>query len=113
VNTALVLAKNRFTKTGLLLKAGLSLAEWRAIGEELHMIEGAIQFWIGDWLNYGQKAYGEKYVEAAAATGYDPGSLRNLAYVAANVEMSSRNDTLSWTHHMAVAPLPPERQRVC
>jgi N6-adenosine-specific RNA methylase IME4 len=27
--------------------------------------------------------------------------------------MSSRNDNLSWTHHMAVAPLPPERQRVC
>ena len=34
-------------------------------------METAVQFWIGDWLNYGQqRAYGEKYSELVGETIY-------------------------------------------
>ena len=36
-----------------------------------------MHFWIGDWLNYGERKWGEKYKEALEKTGYDYQTLRN------------------------------------
>ena len=37
---------------------------------------------------------------------YDKQALRDIKYVAQNVESSRRNDNLSFTHHREVASLP-------
>jgi hypothetical protein len=92
-------------------EAALTFEEWEEVGQTLRLMEGAIQFWIGDWIRYGQAQYGEMYSQALEDTDYEIGSLRNMVYVASNIEMSSRNDNLSFKHHAAVAPLPPPEQK--
>ena len=47
------------------------------------------------------------YDDIADETGYDKQALRDIKYVAQNVELSLRNDNLSFSHHKEVASLPP------
>lgn len=98
------------TETALELPGGLSFEDWEQTGETLGRIGRACQWWIGDWLNYGERAYGEKYTEAIEVTGYELGTLKNLAWVAARVERSRRRDVLSWSHHQEIAALGPADQ---
>lgn len=63
-----------------------------------------------DWLNYGERAYGEKYSQAIDATGFEYGAVANFAWVAKAVEPSTRVESLSWTHHREVAALDPSDQ---
>jgi hypothetical protein len=79
--------------------------EWAAAGRRLGEITRCNQWWIGDWLCYGAARWGEKYVDASRITGYDVSSLRNIAWIASRFVPSRRRDTLSWSHHVAVAPL--------
>lgn len=98
------------TKTGLVLAENLSMPDWEKVGEQLTLMEGSVQWWIGDWLNYGEKTFGETYRVAAIATGYDDGYLQNLASVARKVNSSHRCEELEWTHHREVAALEPAQQ---
>jgi N6-adenosine-specific RNA methylase IME4 len=100
----------RLAKMGLVVRGKPSETEWEECGRVLRRIEGAVQFWIGDWVNYGERAYGEKYTDAQHVTGLDDGTLRNLAYVAGAIEISRRRDNVSFGAHQAVAALAPERQ---
>jgi hypothetical protein len=90
----------------------LGQAEWFAAGRKLGAIGRCSQWWIGDWIRYGNSRWGEKYVEAARVTGYDVASLRNMAWVAAQFDSSLRSDKLSWSHHVLLAPLSTDEQRV-
>ncbi len=65
---------------------------------------------MGDWLVYGTFRWGQKYTEAARITGYDTGSLRNMAWLAAQFPAPRRRATLTWCHHAAVAGLAPAEQ---
>ena len=98
------------TRTGLTFSRTVTIDEWIDFGRKLKQVEGAIQWWIGDWLRYGEKTYGEKYAEALEATEYEEGSLRTIKWVSGAVEMSLRRDNLSWSHHKEVAALEPEEQ---
>lgn len=106
----MTLAGAHVTKTSLTLIDSLSQPDWEKIGEQLTLMEGAVQWWIGDWLNFGEKTYGETYRAAAISTGYDDGYLQNLASVARKVESSHRCEDLKWTHHREIAALEPEQQ---
>lgn len=89
----------------------LGQGEWLATGRRLGAIGRCSQWWIGDWIRYGTVRWGEKYAEAARVTGYDVASLRNMAWVAAQFDLSLRSDKLSWSHHVLLAPLSGEEQR--
>jgi hypothetical protein len=100
----------RATGTGLELPRGLGVDDWSELGKTLAKIDRAYRWWVGDWLNYGERAYGKTYRQAAAITGLEEKTLRNIAWVAARVEMSRRRDNLSWSHHAEVAALSPTNQ---
>jgi hypothetical protein len=68
------------------------------------------QWWLGDWVRYGTGRWGEKYKEAARITGYDVKTLRNIAYVAEQVDVSRRRDNLTWSHHAELSALEPQEQ---
>jgi hypothetical protein len=89
----------------------LGQTEWLATGRRLGAIGRCSQWWIGDWVRYGNARWGEKYAEAARVTGYDVASLRNMAWVASQFDLSLRSDKLTWSHHVLLAPLEPEAQR--
>jgi hypothetical protein len=88
----------------------LRQSEWAAVGRRFGTVSRCSQWWIGDWIRYGVSEWGEKYAEAARITGYDPGTLRNMAWVASQFDLSLRNDKLSWSHHALLAPLSVEEK---
>jgi hypothetical protein len=96
--------------TGLVIDGVLPFEAWLSIGVRLRHIGKAIQWWLGDWVAYGEHTYGDKYAQALDATDYAYGSLANLAYVARRIDFSRRRENLSWSHHYEVAPLEPEAQ---
>lgn len=100
----------RLTRTALILPESLEYNEWVRIGDCLKLVEGSVQWWLGDWLNYGERKYGEMYTQAIEETELDYGTLRNIKWIASSVGLSLRNDNLSFNHHKEVAPLPPETQ---
>jgi hypothetical protein len=89
----------------------LGRSEWLATGRRLGAIGRCSQWWIGDWIRYGTSRWGEKYAEAARVTGYDVASLRNMAWVASRFDLSLRNDKLTWSHHVLLAPLEADKQK--
>lgn len=89
----------------------LDVNEWARIGQRLGVMARCNQWWIGDWICYGDAKYGEKYSRAAKLTGYDVQTLTNYVYVATCFsDVGRRRETLSWSHHEAVAPLEPADQ---
>jgi hypothetical protein len=98
------------SESGLALRPGLEYGEWAAVWNTLGRIERAHRWWIGDWLNYGEREYGQVYEEALPMTGLDYKSLRNCKWVSGQIELSRRRDNLSWGHHAEVASLEPDEQ---
>jgi N6-adenosine-specific RNA methylase IME4 len=98
------------TRTGLTITGDMPYERWEFLGQKLREFEGSVMWWIGDWLNYGESAYGEKYSQAIDATDYAYGTLRNAAFVSGRLELSRRRDNLSWSHHSEVASLEPAVQ---
>jgi N6-adenosine-specific RNA methylase IME4 len=98
------------TSTGLILRNGLPYEQWEAIGIALQRLEQSIQFALGDWLNYGDVTYGEKYAQAIEQTEYSYSALTEYAWVSKHVQICSREQNLTFSHHKAVAPCEPEEQ---
>jgi N6-adenosine-specific RNA methylase IME4 len=104
----IVTAGMDFTKTSLTIDPGTTYDNWESIGEQLNQIEGAIQWWIGDWLNFGERKYGEMY--AQAVDEQQKNAWQNYKWVANVVESSTRVEDLSWSHHREVAALTLDEQ---
>jgi transcriptional regulator with XRE-family HTH domain len=100
----------KVTAVGLQLKERTSFQAWQEIGAQLLALEGGLNWWLGDWLNFGQAKYGEKYTAAIEITGRDRQNLADLAWVAGRYEPARRRESLSWTHHREVAALPSDDQ---
>lgn len=99
------------SKVAWVPRRDLGQAEWLATGRRLGAIGRCSQWWIGDWIRYGAARWGEKYAEAARITGYDVASLRNMAWVASQFDLSLRSDKLTWSHHVLLAPLDSDAKR--
>jgi hypothetical protein len=93
------------TRVGWTPCTNLGLAEWSAVGRRFGEIGRCSQWWLGDWIKYGNAKFGERYSRAMKLTGYDVQSLMNMVYVASRFEISRRRENLSWSHHATLAPL--------
>jgi len=94
-----------FTRVGYTIPNDTPIDAWLDAGTMLRAIEGSVMWWIGDWLNFGERAYGEEYTQALDATGYEDGTVRDAKWVSATYDLSDRSDKLSWTHHRFAAGL--------
>jgi hypothetical protein len=99
----------RATRLGLVLNPGLKTETWRGLVTHVARLvrtsAGARQTltaWLGDVLAYGETGGRGLITECAAATGINPGTLRNAKMVCLRIPVSCRRDTLSWTHHCEV-----------
>ncbi len=99
----------QLSKTSLVFKRDVTQDEWKHVFNSLKLIEGCVQFWIGDCLKYREQKWG-MYDDVAKESGYNVDTLKDYKYVADKVKESLRNDNLEFAHHKAVAPLPPEKQ---
>jgi hypothetical protein len=108
--TVATLARTRTTAVAWLAHARLTLDEWQGYGSRLGTVSKSTNWWLGDWVRFGQRHYDQRYREAAQVTGYDEQTLMNFAYVASRYDVSRRRETLSWSHHAELAPLDPPTQ---
>lgn len=100
---------------GLAVEGQPSLDEWLEVGTLLNKASDSVHWWIGDWLNYGMEHYSSTYDKAMEllenkGLNFHYGTIRNDKYVALQIALSRRRDSLKWSHHQEVAPLPPEQQ---
>ncbi len=86
-------------------RQALSLSQWVADGQRLGAIGRGVNWWLGDWLRFGNHKFGERYARASRITGYDVQTLMNMVYVATRFEAPRRRDRLSWSHHAELAAL--------
>jgi hypothetical protein len=93
------------SRVGWTPAADIDLAQWSALGRRFGEIGRCSQWWLGDWINYGNAKFGERYSRAVKLTGYDVQSLMNMVYVASRFEIYRRRENLSWSHHATVASL--------
>lgn len=120
MGTAIALRKNfglsvpgKLTPTSWQLPKGMPERQWIVAGLDLEKIEGAVQWWRGDWWAYGAPKYGrrELFDEGGPLEELDYNTIKTYGWVAAQVKVSIRIDTLEFAHHRLVAPLPPAHQR--
>jgi hypothetical protein len=102
----------RIAADGLELREGIDFDTWNEVGHWLLAISNASAWCLGDWLVYGQRAFGERYRTALAATGLDYQTLRNYAWVARRFPHARRHKKVSFQHHAEVAALPEPAQEL-
>lgn len=107
----------KFTPLELDLPEDITLDDWADIGRKLCRSDQVMQWWLGDWARFGAGDEGQKgwrkhgqLKEFAEANGVNYQTLRDLAWVSGNVQMSRRRDKLEWSKHREVAALPPKEQ---
>lgn len=108
---AVDVAQCELTSTGARMVEGLSLEDWARVGKGMAKASRSLQWWIGDWLNYGVRDYGDKRalaIDHAEVFGLSPETLRHSMWVAEKVV--NRLTSLSWAHHREVAGLPGRDQ---
>jgi len=101
------------TRTSLTLPDDLSVDDWLACGQLLGEVDGAVQWWIGDWWAFGEHAYGVRNNVVKEDNWHGPGfgACMNAASVCrAFSETSRRREVLSFAHHTEVAGLSPPEQ---
>ncbi|MGE7388927.1 LmbU family transcriptional regulator [Streptomyces sp. NPDC004126] len=97
-------------RTALEMPTGISMADWRKIGDRLFAAADSSAWWLGDWLIYGQSAYPDRYRRAVEETDLDYQTLRNYAWVARRFAPARRRPALSFQHHAELASLPEQEQ---
>ena len=126
----------RWHPRGLELRPGLSFVEWQGIGAQLFKMAGAIMWYLGDWLAYGEQEYagnkGSKLgtglgcKNANGSTAYLPHNfyatyaeqynlteqtLKNAKCVCAAVNLSRRRDRLTFSHAVEIVGRSKDGQR--
>lgn len=100
-------------------EAAPTFDEWQECGRWLRELERRVQFYLGDWINYGRDRWGEaaeqgvltaREHEAAEAAGWKPATLDQYARVARQVPPERRDPDLSFGHHREVADKPAAEQ---
>ena len=74
-------------------------------------IHGAVRFAIGDAIRLGEELYGEECQQAFELLNLSEEGRLEYVRVATRVPRSRRRKDLSWSHHRAVAALPPPEQK--
>lgn len=101
----------KLSAVGWQLPKNMDEEQWLDCGTCLSRIEGAVQWWMGDWWAYGEDREWGRGVEIADKIGINYGTVRNYGTVARAYELSLRNDNLTFEHHrLAMAESNPRRR---
>ncbi len=89
----------------------LSYDRYEALCCLLGKMHEAVRFAIGDAILLGEQLYKEQAYQAIEQMGLSETARREYLRVSDRVPRSVRRPELSWSHHRAVAALPPPEQK--
>lgn len=93
---------------------GMSYDDWAEHADRIALYAKASLWWIGDWLLYGERRFGEDRAAAALDLGQHAGleysTVRSARWLAAQIPSARRRANLSWSHHREVGSLAPAEQ---
>lgn len=98
------------TETSLVLPPDVPYDQYEALAFMFGRVHRQTAWVLGDLLNYGEKAYGEKYAQAEAATGLARSTLENYCSTCNRIPRSRRRKGLAFSIHAEVASLSPAEQ---
>ena len=106
-SSELNLSSFRLSETGLTPIGTPTMEQWLDVGEFINKSQRAVHFWIGDWLNFGEKAWGERYQEAVDRTRFDVQKLRNDKWIASRIPPNDDKlpSVLIITNRSLISPL--------
>jgi N6-adenosine-specific RNA methylase IME4 len=110
MNEIVKLNNIQITDSSVIINDNITELEWAEALEYCEKTNKKLQWVIGELLNFGEKKKYRKYVELMSKTNFEYGTLRNIQSVAKKVDVSRRRDNLSFSHHIEVAALSPEKQ---
>jgi hypothetical protein len=103
--------------TGLVLDDNVTFGEWAKLGERVAKVETALPWVIGDWLIYGEKHYGERFVQVAESIGKKPSTLIRYRWVARVFPPESRAAAIAkgvaWSVFAEMAGLEDDERQKC
>ena len=100
------------TQVGLKIKRQPTWEEYETAVKTWTTVHRLSAWTISDLYNFGEKKWGETYAQAMDDTGLSYGYLSVITSVAKKIPRKRRNPNLSFSHHTAVASLPPDKQIV-
>lgn len=104
----LSIVPGELSRTSLVLRDDLTEEEWIQVGHNLGSAAQGVQWFVGDWINYGvEKEYipSDRYDAAEKITSMSRTWLQVCAWVSRAVPRESRRPDLSFEHHKRIASL--------
>ncbi len=108
----------KFTAVELRLPEDMPEADWAQVGRRLIRADQVVQWWLGDWAQFGagnpDKAGWRKkgaLIEFCKANRFNYANLRQLSWVSGSVHLSCRRDTVPWSFYAEIAALKPKEQK--
>lgn len=89
----------------------LPIGQAEAIGVLLGRMHMSLRFAIGDWLLFIENVYPAEWSQLAEALNLSEETRREYMRVSERVAHTIRRPKLDWSHHRAVASLPPPEQK--
>jgi hypothetical protein len=95
--------------------ADLDYESWAKDGVVLCEMHDLMPFAIGDWLNFGEQAYGQKYSQALSMTGLEYGTLVKYSMISKAFPEDRRRENagdyrISWSHYRMLLGKSEEEQ---
>jgi hypothetical protein len=107
--------------SGLIIIGKPSFADFDALGETLRTLDRSLQFTVGDFFTEVEKRFGEKSglserdqtaSQILDHTGWSEATLKAYRWTSERIAPERRRmDALTYSHHQAVAALPPKEQK--
>lgn len=98
------------TETSLDLPEDITEEKAAECGRVLLRMHESSCWWLGDWFNFVQERFPERWPQMVEATEYQERTLRKFGWMCRRIPRGKRHSLLSPRHHEIVAPLPPEKQ---
>jgi hypothetical protein len=107
------LAKPKYTfgLTELKIDRSITWTQWKKLGETAGAMARGSLWAIGDWINFGEQRFGEKYTQALDVTGLAPERLRVIAWVASRFKPGRRRMEFSFEAHRELAPIKDDTEQ--
>lgn len=99
----------RITPIGLRSNDLMNIEQFTAVGDALFLLSSASKFCLGDWAVQAPR-HEDAYQQLAEKYGYEVSSLDNMASICRRIDISLRNENLTFNHHVCVAKLDKEEQ---